>query len=89
MSHIQTRIAIGAGAAFVLSVVGAAGIAVAGGTAPPVADVSVTEQHRDVDTESTPLPVFTPPALNTPTQESPGSFDTAAVDPFEPVPWRY
>lgn len=89
MSPIKTRIAIGAGAAVVLSVVGAAGIAVAGGTAPPVADVNVTEQQRDVDTESTPLPVFTPPALNTPTQESPGSFDTAAVDPFEPAPWRY
>jgi hypothetical protein len=85
MSHMQTRIAIGAGAAIVLSVVGVAGIAVAAGTAPPVADVSDTEQQRD---ESTPLPVFTPPALNTPTQEPPGSFDTASVGPFEPAPWR-
>ena len=89
MSYTKSRIAIGAGAAFVLSVVGAAGIAVAVGTASPAADVSVSEQHRDADPGSTPLPVFTPPALHTPAQQQPGSFDTAAVDPFEPAPWRY
>lgn len=89
MSHTKTRIAIGGGAAFVLSVVGAAGIAVASGTASsPNADVSVSEQHPDEDTTSAPLPVFTPPALRTPTQEPPGSFDTASAGPFEPAPWR-
>ncbi|MFC9834065.1 hypothetical protein ACFVKB_09650 [Rhodococcus sp. NPDC127530] len=88
MSHTKTRIAIGSGAAFVLSVVGAAGIAVANGTASPIADVSVSEQHQEEDTTSAPLPVFTPPALRTPTQEPPGSFDTASAGPFEPAPWR-
>ncbi|EID78743.1 MULTISPECIES: hypothetical protein [Rhodococcus] len=88
MSHTKTRIAIGGGAAFVLSVVGAAGIAVASGTASPNADVSVSEQHQDEDPTSAPLPVFTPPALRTPTQEPPGSFDTASAGPFEPAPWR-
>ncbi|MFC9760778.1 hypothetical protein [Rhodococcus jostii] len=88
MSHTKTRIAIGGGAAFVLSVVGAAGIAVASGTASPTAEVSVSEQHQDEDTTSAPLPVFTPPALRTPTQEPPGSFDTASAGPFEPAPWR-
>ncbi len=89
MSHTKSRIAIGSGAAFVLSVVGAAGIAVASGTASPIADVSVSEQHHAENTStSAPLPVFTPPALHTPTQEPPGSFDTESVGPFEPAPWR-
>ncbi|PQP24929.1 hypothetical protein [Rhodococcus opacus] len=88
MSHTKTRIAIGGGAAFVLSVVGAAGIAVASGTTSPTAEVSVPEQHLAEDTTSAPLPVFTPPALHTPTQEPPGSFDTASAGPFEPAPWR-
>ncbi|MFC9550495.1 hypothetical protein ACFTWF_06540 [Rhodococcus sp. NPDC056960] len=88
MSHTKTRIAIGAGAAFAVSVVGAAGIAVAAGTAPPSSDVGVSEKHQAPDATPAPMKIFTPPSLHVPTPHPPGSFDTASVGPFEPAAWR-
>ncbi|MDT2008365.1 hypothetical protein FXW78_36290 [Rhodococcus opacus] len=88
MSHTKTRIAIGASAAFALSVIGAAGIAVAAGTAPSNSDVGVSEEHPVPDAPPAPMKIFTPPTLHVPSPEPPGSFDTASVGPFEPAAWR-